>query len=216
MHTIKVMSLIPLHLGTSHRDSRAQVPGKTHLLSRSGGGTALDNCFIPRLSTGLMALFIGLMQLHSSARASDAVEVTLVAEVRDEVDLAGRSVARLAPATVLQQGQEVFYTVRIHNPAAAAARDVVVVQRIPQNTTYVPNSAGGPGAEITFSADGGQTFAREGQVTIAEQTVPLANAARAAMMRPATPQDYTHIRWRLRNSLAPGAVALARFRAVFR
>jgi hypothetical protein len=30
------------------------------------------------------------------------------------------------------------------------------------------------------------------------------------------PQDYTHIRWHLRNALAPGAVALARFRAVFR
>lgn len=171
---------------------------------------------------------MGLMQLHSVARASDAMadamadamEIKLVAEVRTEVELAGRRVARLVPATVLQQGQEVFYTVRIHNPAAAAARDVVVVQRIPENTTYVPKSAGGPGAEITFSADGGQSFAREGQLTIAEQTVPPANPGgnpdRAAMTRLATPQEYTHIRWRLRHPLAPDAVALARFRAVFR
>lgn len=167
---------------------------------------------------------MGLMQLHSVARAAgamadamaDAMEIKLVAEVRTEVELAGRRVARLVPATVLQQGQEVFYTVRIHNPAAAAARDVVVVQRIPENTTYVPKSAGGPGAEITFSADGGQSFAREGQLTITEQTVPSGNPDRAAMTRLATPQEYTHIRWRLRHPLAADAVALARFRAVFR
>jgi uncharacterized repeat protein (TIGR01451 family) len=136
----------------------------------------LGNWLIRRLSTsGLAALFVGLMHLHPSARASEAVDVTLVAEVRDEEELAGRSFARLMPAKVLRQGQEVFYTVRIHNLSAAAARDVVVVQRIPQNTTYMPNSAGGPGAEITFSADGGQSFAREGQVTIAEHAVPSAS-----------------------------------------
>ena len=28
--------------------------------------------------------------------------------------------------------------------------------------------------------------------------------------------QYTHIRWQLRNPLAPGATALARFRATFR
>ena len=161
-------------------------------------------------------LFMALLQPYSAARASDAVAVTLVAEVRNEVELAGRKSARLLPATVLEQGQEVFYTVRILNPSAAAVRDVVVVQRIPQNTTYVPNSVGGPGAEITFSADGGRSFAKEGQVTITEQTAPSASPGSAALTRPAMPQDYTHIRWRLRNSLAPGAVALARFRAVFR
>lgn len=136
------------------------------------------------------------------------VEVVLVAEVREESPgSSGNPVRFFAPAKVLKQGREVFYTVRIKNPGAQFAREVAVVQRIPQNTSYVPGSASGPGAAVTVSADGGQTFGAEGRLTFTDATgqTRLANA-----------QDYTHIRWQLRNPLAPGAVALARFRAVFR
>lgn len=222
------MSLIPLLLAAGQRGGRAQVRRAIRVLAHGGRRAAPQERQIQCTSiAGLMMLFIGLL-LASGVRAFDAVDVVLVAEVRQDVELAGRNVARLVPATELRQGEEVFYTVRILNPSAAAAREVVVVQPIPQNTTYVPNSAGGPGAEITFSADGGQTFAREGQVTIAEPAVvpavtsgvasgdPARGASvRTVMTRLATPQEYTHIRWRLRNALAPGAVALARFRAVF-
>jgi uncharacterized repeat protein (TIGR01451 family) len=137
-----------------------------------------------------------------------AVETTLVAEIRAEPDAgAGRPSARFTPAHALKEGQELFYTLRIRNPSTEFARGVVVVQEIPKNTTYVPASAGGPGAVITFSADGGQSFAPEGQLQITDA---------AGASRPALPQDYTNIRWQLRNALAPGAIALARFRAVFR
>ncbi|HEY5809595.1 MAG TPA: hypothetical protein VIT67_16590 [Povalibacter sp.] len=150
----------------------------------------------------------------------DKPEVELVAEVREEVEVApGRSIARLVPAGVLHQGQEIFYTVRIRNPTAAPLQNVEVIQRIPQNTAYVPDSAGGPGADIDVSADGGQTFGNEGQLSIVDQsTLALMQTSvtdRHPLTRPAVPADYTHIRWRLRNSLAPGAVALARFRAAF-
>lgn len=164
-------------------------------------------------------MLVALAHFHADSRAQEAIETTLVAEVREEVAVApDRNVARLVPATLLHQGQEVFYTVRIRNPAAVAARDVVVVQRIPENTSYVPKSAGGPGAEISLSADGGLTFGKEGQLTIVDQSAValMTGADRRQLTRPATAQDYTHIRWRLRNPLAPGAVALARFRAVFR
>lgn len=154
------------------------------------------------------------------AQAAEPIETTLIAEVREEANVAGRRIARLVPATMLHEGQVVFYTVRILNPTSEPAREVLVVQQVPENTHYVPNSAGGPGAEITFSADGGQSFAREGQLVVVEPPLPLADPAdgtvRQPLTRPATPEDYTHIRWRLRNPLAPGAVALARFRAVFK
>lgn len=168
-----------------------------------------------------------------SNQTDDSVQISLVAEVRDDsLVVGGQRVARLVPAAVLHEGQEVFYTVRILNPGSAPARDVEVVQRVPQNTIYVPRSASGPGAEVSFSADGGVTFGREGQLTVTDPTslaspMPRASATpgasnqsvvaqRRALSRPATPEDYTHIRWRLRNPLAPGAVALARFRAKFR
>ena len=135
------------------------------------------------------------------------VETKLIAEVREESAASGNPVRYFVPATVLAEGQEVFYTVRIRNPNAEFARDVVVVQRIPENTSYVRDSAAGPGADISFSVDGGQSFATENQLIFTDK---------AGIARPATARDYTHIRWRLRNPLAPGAVALARFRAIFR
>lgn len=156
------------------------------------------------------SLAIGLLA-HASVAASDTeslVQTTLVAEVRESyVAENGKPAHRFVPAGVLAQGDTVFYTVQIRNPTALAQRDIAVVQRVPANTTYVRGSASGPSTAITFSIDGGQTFRPE-----KELQVPTAGGA----PRPAKVQDYTHIRWELRNALAPGAVALVRFQAVFR
>lgn len=136
------------------------------------------------------------------------VEVQLLAEVK--INVPGpdnKPIARFAPATTLSQGEVVYYTVRIRNPTAEYLRDVQVVQPIPANTTYAEHSASGPGTDIQFSADGGLTFAPEARVTMNDSS---------GVQREASAADFTHIRWRLRNALAPGAVALARFQAVFR
>ena len=143
------------------------------------------------------------------ARAAESlpIENELLAEVRVESTVRGQTLARFLPATAIVQGQTVYYTVRIHNPTPAPVRDVVTVQRIPVNTSYVLGSAAGPAAEISFSIDGGQSFAAESQLRITEPN--------GVERRPVS-SEYTHIRWRLRNALAPGATALARFQAVFR
>jgi uncharacterized repeat protein (TIGR01451 family) len=180
--------------------------------------TALDNLFV-KGALWMMLMLIVLTAGTREASATDGLEISLVAEVRQEVEVSpGRRVARLVPAQVLRQGQEIFYTVRIRNAAATPAQNVEVVQRIPQNTRYVPKSAAGPGAQVSVSADGGVTFGDEGQVIVTDQSaIALMHAPgdKSALTRPATASDYTHLRWRLRNPLAPGAVALARFRAVF-
>jgi uncharacterized repeat protein (TIGR01451 family) len=142
-----------------------------------------------------------------TAQDIQQIETELVAEVRiDDVASPIPSPARFAPATVVQQGQVVYYTLRIRNVSSEYARDVTVTQRIPANTQYVAESASGPGAEVSFSIDGGQTFAR---------ALDLHTLDASGVQRPLPTDEYTHIRWRLRNPLAPGAVALARFRAVF-
>lgn len=143
--------------------------------------------------------------LASPAWGSEAVELRteLIAEVREAAGTKERPTFRLVPAKRLAQGQVVYYTLRITNPTPVFANKVQVSQMIPANTTYVPGSAGGPGADVEFSIDGGQTFAPPGDLKLAD------GATRAS------PERYTHIRWRLRNPLAPGATALARFRATF-
>lgn len=162
---------------------------------------------VVQLATAMVALVAAVSAFPTLAQ-EPTVEVRLIAEVRMESGASsGNPVMYFAPATVLEQGREVFYTVSIRNPGAESAQNVAVVQRVPQNTSYVPRSAAGPGAEITLSTDGGQTFAAEDALIYTDP---------AGLTRPATAQDCTHIRWRLRNPLAPGAVALARFRAIFR
>ena len=125
------------------------------------------------------------------------IQTELVAEVRENVSaVPGREVYRFVPARMLEQGQVVYYTLRITNQTTVPLRNVAVVQPVPANTTYLADSASGPGADVTFSVDGGATFSPAGSLAQAPQ--------------------YTHIRWQLRNPLAPGATALARFRATFR
>jgi uncharacterized repeat protein (TIGR01451 family) len=158
----------------------------------------------------VLTLLTAVMLVARLAAAADEavpVETELVAEVREGVDIArGREVYRFVPATTLAQGQVIYYTLRIRNPEPVFATNVTVIQRIPVNTAYVARSAAGPAAEISFSIDGGQTFAP------AERFAVVADGKTQNL----PPERYTHIRWRLRNPLAPGAVALARFRAVFK
>jgi uncharacterized repeat protein (TIGR01451 family) len=156
----------------------------------------------------LLSVIVAVWSQYALAQDPVPVQTSLIAEIRETVDVGdGRQSQRLVPASVIDQGDVVFYTVQIRNPTTMPARDVAVVQRIPANTTYVPGSASGPAVDITFSVDGGQTFLR---------AKDLAIVTAEGVSRSAVPEDYTHIRWQLRNVLAPGAIALARFQAVFR
>lgn len=160
-----------------------------------------------KLLTPTLFFVLSASAFHLTAQDIDQIESELVAEVRiDNVTRPIPSPARYVPATLVTQGQVVYYTVRIRNVSSEYARDVTVTQRIPANTVYVRDSAAGPGADVSFSVDGGQTFAR---------ALELLTTDASDKPRPVPLDEYTHIRWRLRNSLAPGAVALARFRAVF-
>jgi uncharacterized repeat protein (TIGR01451 family) len=142
----------------------------------------------------------------SLAQEPAEVQTELVAEVRENVSTTpGRDVYRFVPARLLEQGQVVYYTVRITNQTTVPLRNVAVVQPVPANTVYIADSAAGPGANVSFSIDGGHAFAPADALTFELD----------GSKSPAQPAKYTHIRWQLRNPLAPGATALARFRATF-
>jgi len=157
--------------------------------------------------TVVAVLLAALSQPPAGAEEPSDVVTELVAEVRENISTTpGREVYRFVPARLLEQGQVVYYTLRITNQTTVPLRNVAVVQRVPANTTYLADSASGPGAIVSFSVDGGQIFGPAESLMIeVEGAKQLAQAA-----------QYTHIRWQLRNPLAPGATALARFRATFR
>ncbi|MEM7282758.1 MAG: hypothetical protein AAF438_14140 [Pseudomonadota bacterium] len=152
----------------------------------------------------LACVFIGVAQ----GQEKGAIEVKTVAE-KEEVLLAedGTEESKLVPVSTVVPGDEIVYTVTFTNISEETADNVTVVDPIPDQMTYVRGSVFGPGADITFSVDGGATFEAEDDLRVATDN---------GGERTAQPEDYTHIRWVLRNPLGPGKRGVARFRAVLR
>lgn len=63
--------------------------------------------------------------------------------------------------------------------------------------------------EVDYSVDGGKTYGALDKLAISTQGSDGKDAP-----RPATAADVTHLRWTLKNSMAPGASGFVRFRAV--
>jgi uncharacterized repeat protein (TIGR01451 family) len=154
-----------------------------------------------RFAFGHLALLAFAM---SGALAQESVErvttsagldVETIAERRVVTASADGPQVEFALAQQLRIGDEICYTLRVRNDTLEPIAAPVIVKSIPRNTEYIFDSAVGPAALVSVSADGGSTF------------VAAADAASA---------ELTHLRWQLKHPLAPGATALLRFRGVFR
>jgi uncharacterized repeat protein (TIGR01451 family) len=104
-------------------------------------------------------------------------------------------------------GDVLRYQLRFTNQQRGDVRGVVFTNPVPAGLRYVDGSAGADRQDVTveYSADGGKTFAANPIVT----TV----VAGKRVQKPATPAQYTHVRWTVRGSIAPGASVTAEFRA---
>jgi uncharacterized repeat protein (TIGR01451 family) len=154
-------------------------------------------------SAGLVALCLALDA--SGQATSAAIKIKTIAEVETKVTEEGREVVRLAPADRVVPGDEVIYTVEIRNTGQIAVATPAVTHPIPAHMVYVADSAMGPGAEVSYSADGGHTFGRPGSIRV---------LGPEGQSHEAKPMEYTHIRWQLKSTLKSKSVAFARFRAV--
>ena len=138
------------------------------------------------------------------AQAERCIELKTTAQVEKEVvNDKGEKSKVLVEAGKVVPGTEVIWTVTANNVCKQPSDGVTINNAVPDHMTLVPNSAIGPGSDITFSVDGKQ-FAPAGQLTVAD------NGA----TRPARSDEFKHIRWELKASLQPGASAFGRFRAV--
>ena len=121
------------------------------------------------------------------------------------VNLNARS--RGSQSQAVLPGDVVQYQLRFTNQGQGDVRGVVFTNPVPEGLRYVDGSAGADRQDVAveYSTDGGQTYAATPLVTevVAGQRV----------QRPASPSQYTHVRWTVRGSLAPGASVTAEFRA---
>jgi uncharacterized repeat protein (TIGR01451 family) len=147
-----------------------------------------------------MAIAIG----GSSPAASDPISIKAIAEVEQSSQSHGRETSKLIPADRVISGDTVIYTLEVRNTAPVSVPRPVVTYPIPTHMIYVPDSAVGPGTEVTYSVDAGRSFDAPENLKVQEP---------GGQLRPAAAADYTHIRWQLKNALKGNSVAFVRFRA---
>lgn len=144
--------------------------------------------------------------LAAPALAAPKIEFS-ISQFREVVEQKGGvRKTKLVPAESVAPGDVVEYVLAYVNRGNEAATDAAIEDPIPKGTVYVANSATGEGAEITFSSDGGRTFAPAVKLTY-EYRLPSG----AVEKRVATPDEYTHVRWTLKR-VEPGATGKVAFR----
>jgi uncharacterized repeat protein (TIGR01451 family) len=149
-----------------------------------------------------------LAELAFAAPALAAPKLVVSLSQRREVveqTAAGRTTRWVATQDA-KPGDVLEYVLAYANQGDAPAADAVVEDPIPRGTVYLASTATGDGAEITFSSDGGRTFAPPVKLTY-EVRLPSG----AVEKRVATPAEYTHVRWTLKTVPA-GATGTVTFR----
>ena len=158
----------------------------------------------------VVALGLSILLVSTSAHAVEtagdtAVEIKITAEIEVTVKTAdGREEVKRMPAAKVTPGTAVIYTLNAKNTSTAPVADVVMTDPIPAEMEYVDGSGSAPDARLTFSVDGGKSFAAKEALRVKGED---------GAMRAAVPADFTHIRWQLEKPLAPGEVRAVSFRA---
>ena len=152
---------------------------------------------------GLLVGCAAIISLKCLA-ASDPISVKAIAEVEQSSLRLGEETTKVIPADRVVSGDTVIYTLEVRNTAPTSVPRPVVTYPVPEHMTYTPDSAVGPGTEVTYSVDAGRSFDAPENLRIQEP---------GGQVRAATAADYTHIRWQLKNALKGNSVAYLRFRA---
>jgi len=120
------------------------------------------------------------------------------------LNLTARS--RGTQSQAVMPGDVLQYQLRFTNQRQGDVRGVVFTNPVPAGLRYVDGSAGADRQDVTVesSADSGKMFARAPIVTEV--------VAGRRVQKPAAPAQYTHVRWTVRGSIAPGATVTAEFR----
>jgi uncharacterized repeat protein (TIGR01451 family) len=152
-----------------------------------------------------LVLMVAAATVAADLASSSPLEIRAVAEVESKSIVAGREVVKLIAADRVVPGDRVIYTLEVLNTGATPLDAPVVVHPVPEHMQYVADTAVGPGAQVSYSVDGGRSFDR------AENLKVLGSDGHPRL---ALAADYTHIRWQLKNSLKPNSMAFVRFRAL--
>ena len=134
--------------------------------------------------------------------AEEQIKVWSKAETMTTVEKDGKKIEKKIPAVKVLPGKMVYYTTEFKNISKKSVDGINIINPIPKLTRYIGKSASGANTSVTFSIDGGKTWAspdklkkkgKDGKSTIAKAS------------------DYTHIRWKHNGPLQSGKTGKATF-----
>jgi len=118
----------------------------------------------------------------------------------------GRATPEGADAPASRPGDLIEYRLSFTNTREGAVGNVVFDDPIPVGLVYVEGSAGAEPENVVveFSIDGGDSYTANPEIEVEE--------AGERVRRPAPAEAYTHVRWTVQGTLAPGEEVRAVFR----
>ena len=139
-------------------------------------------------------MLISALLLPFSAIAAPKISLNVRAEIEVSVEENGKQVTKRIEAGAVEPGQEVIYTLSYHNSGDEKATKVNLNNLIPENTSYIANSAWGKNSDIQFSVDSGKSFKKP---SLMSYEVSGENGKKEKVQ--ASPEKYTDIRWTVKE-----------------
>lgn len=153
----------------------------------------------------LSAVFL-LAGVALAQPGSPKLVLKTAAEKEVQVKKDGKIQVTRVPADRAHPGDVVVYTITYENAGKGPVLDAEIVDPIPQGVVYLLNSAEGKDAEITCSIDGGRTWLKPPVM------MQVRKPDGSLESQPAPPERYTHIRWLIKKSVAPGQTGKVSFK----
>jgi len=162
-----------------------------------------------------LAVLLVLVAAVPAARAQSGEKPELVLTLSAQKEAAvkgpdGKATTKWQDVKTGNPGDVIRYTIAYRNGGKTEARDATIVDPVPKGTTYIPGSAAGEGAEITFSLDG-KSFQAPPQL---KYRVRQPDGSEAELL--ASPDMYTHIRWTLLKPVPSGGTGTVSFKVKVR
>jgi uncharacterized repeat protein (TIGR01451 family) len=150
-----------------------------------------------------LIIAIALLLTSNAAFANNNVALSSAVFVeRTVADTSGNPKMILQEPKVVTPGDRLIFILSYHNKGPTPANSFVVTNPLPSAVAY--QSTSDPTAEV--SIDGGKTWGALGALKVLE------NGA----WRSARPEDVTHVRWALKQTIPVGAQGKLSFRGIVR
>jgi len=157
----------------------------------------------------LLSVALGMVFLPSLALTKEQPNLVLKLTAWKEVvvkEKDGKSRVEWQEIAAIDPGDVVKYVVQYTNGGKTEAREAVIVDPIPAGTVYMAGSAEGKDAEITYSLDGKSFYF----APLLKYRVKNPDGTEKEFS--ATPDMYTHIRWKLTKPVPPGGTGTVSFK----